>query len=326
MKKVWLTWEKHRRTWEIASSLSGVELFELEFESRRLIRYPVLLIRTALVMARTRPDLVIVQNPSVVLALFMVSIGKIMTRCVVVDSHNEGLKPFSSKYKLLLPLYRFIQRKANLTIVTNNGLAEEVERNGGRPFVLEDKIPEFKATRHMALRGEKNIVFICTFEKDEPYQEVIRSAAMIDPEICLYVTGRYEKAPPEVLRQAPENVVFTGFLSEQDYKSLLFSSDVVMDLTVMEDCLVCGAYEALAVEKPLILSDTASLRKYFRRGAVYTLNRAEDIASAIQSALQGKEKFQRDVRELKEELRKSWTRKMERLEELFNSSLKYWGS
>jgi glycosyltransferase involved in cell wall biosynthesis len=236
----------------------------------------------------------------------MVTIGKILTSQVVVDAHNEGLRPFHSKYNLLLPVYRLIQRRADLTIVSNRNLAREVEKNAGKPFVLQDRIPDFNDLKPVKLRGKHNVVFICTFEKDEPYQEVIRSARLLNQDIFLYITGRFEKAPRRLIEESPENIVFTGYLSDSEYASLLYSCDAIMDLTLMENCLVCGAYESVALGKPLILSNTSALRNYFSSGAVYTENNAECIAPAINEALQRQGELAKEVVELRNRLRGEW--------------------
>jgi glycosyltransferase involved in cell wall biosynthesis len=200
-----------------------------------------------------------------------------------------------------------------LTIVTNENLAHEVKKNGGSPFVLEDKTPVFDSLTRIKLKGKYNLTFICTFEKDEPYQEVIKGASLIDPSICIYVTGEYEKAAYELRKFALPNLVFTGFLSDRDYKNLLFSSDVIMDLTLMRDCLVCGAYEAVALGKPMILSNTEALKAYFSMGAVYTENTAKAIAVAITTALETKDKLQEEVIKLRTQLQRKWQKKLAQL-------------
>ncbi len=313
VKRLWITWEKHRRTSGLVAALPDVKLFQLEFEAHGLIRYPYFFFKTSLILASKRPELLIVQNPSVVLALFASTLGRLFTSHVVIDAHNEGLKPFYSKFNWLLPLYKFIQKRANLTIVTNKALADEVRMNGGMPFILEDKIPEFDAVNHVSLKGIYNLVFICTFEKDEPYQEVIRAAGLIDSSVCIYITGNYQKAPRDIIDKAPSNIIFTGFLSDQEYKNILYSSDIIIDLTSMENCLVCGAYEAVALEKPIIISDTQALLSYFQTGAVYTKNRAEAIAEAIKYAIENKEKLKVEMKILKDRLKSEWTDKFAKL-------------
>ena len=90
-----------------------------------------------------------------------------------------------------------------MTIVTNDQLSKEVSLNGGTPFVLEDRIPQIKPNQRTSLKGKYNVVFVCTFEKDEPYLEIIQAARLIDASVCLYITGRYQKASQDILDQAP---------------------------------------------------------------------------------------------------------------------------
>lgn len=101
--------------------------------------------------------------------------------------------------------------------------------------------------------------------------------------------------------------------------SLLSSCDPVMDLTLMEDCLVCGAYEAVSVGKPLILSDTSALRRHFRKGAVYTLNMAGAIAEAINQVIVYRDRLVREVNSLKDELEPEWRLKLVRLTSLLET-------
>jgi len=310
MHRIWITWEKHRRTIQLASSLPGIKLFQIELEAHRIVRYPRLLLNTAAILIREKPALVIVQNPSVVLSFFLVALSKMSTFKVVVDAHNEGLMPFYPKYNWLLPMYNIIQKWATLTIVTNARLAVRVSSKGGTPFILEDKIPHFNSCNRISLKGRQNAIFVCTFEKDEPYFELIQAASMIDPSVFLYVTGKYEKAPILIIEQAPTNVVFTGLLSDQHYIDLLFSCDVVIDLTLMQDCLVCGAYEAIALGKPIILSDTQALKNYFSKGTVFTENTPEAIAEAIAYALANKKRLSGESALLRAELELSWNKKI----------------
>ena len=250
-----------------------------------------------------------VQNPSIVLSILMVTIGKIGKFSVVVDAHNEGIMPFYSKYHWLLPLYEVIQRWADLTIVTNESLAMIVRKNGGRPFILPDKIPQFENINHIKLKGKSNIVFICTFAKDEPWKEVIQAANLINPSDCIYITGKYQRVSKKIIKESPPNVIFTGFLPDQEYINLLHSCDLVIDLTLMDNCLVCGAYESVALGKPVILSDTKELRAHFKRGAVYCGNNVKEISEAIIYALENLDKLEDEMKDFKEDLMLEWEKR-----------------
>ena len=277
-----------------------------------MVRYPVLLLRTVLTLLRQRPRLVLVQNPSMVLALFMVAVGRVSNIRVVVDAHNEGVAPFSPRLRWLSPLYALVQHWAHRTIVTNEALARIVRANRGRPVVLPDRLPGFERVQSRGLKGRYNFVYICTFAKDEPFREVIGAGRLLDKDTVIYITGRHERAGLGGGRM-PENVVLTGFIPEQAYVDLLFSSNGVIDLTLMQDCLVCGAYEAVALGKPMVLSDTRALRAYFREGAVYTDSTGEGIAHAVRTVIRDEGRLKEEVRRLSRTLREEWKQQHEHL-------------
>src|SRR5205807_6653113 len=140
--------------------------------------------------------------------------------------------------------------------VSNDALKEVVERTGGTAIVLPDKLPALGAAADTVLPVPL-VVFICTYSIDEPYRDVIEAARLVGPRINVLITGdprNFEPDPP-----LPPHVRLTGFLAEPVYEDLLRQADLVIDLTSAENCLVCGAYEAVALEKPLVTSDTRAL-------------------------------------------------------------------
>jgi glycosyltransferase involved in cell wall biosynthesis len=158
-------------------------------------------------------------------------------------------------------------------------------------------------------RKTPRAVFICTFAADEPYAEVVEAGRALGNAVDLAITGNPAKADPAVAANLPPNVKFTGFLPEEDYVRLLAEADVLVDLTLMEDCLVCGGYEAAALGKPIVLSDTAALRGYFRRGAVYAKGDRASLAAGISEALSRRDALGREMAEFRGELAADWARK-----------------
>jgi glycosyltransferase involved in cell wall biosynthesis len=126
----------------------------------------------------------------------------------------------------------------------------------------------------------------------------------------LQITGDYRRVK-HLLPPSPAHL--TGFLPEAEYVELLRTADVIVDLTCMEDCLVCGAYEAVALEKPLVTSDTAALRDYFRLGTVYTKHDCQSLAAAITYALAHRDRLGADMKRLKLDLGRHWTGQNETL-------------
>ena len=67
--------------------------------------------------------------------------------------------------------------------------------------------------------------------------------------------------------------------------------------------MLCGAYEAVAMEKPLITSDWPVLRSYFNRGTLYVDNSPEGIERAVSEVLVRKTQLAFEMKELKRTLR-----------------------
>jgi len=280
----------------------GIPPMALESSLPRLVRHVFNAVRTGRLIRRNRPKILLVQNPSILLTLLSVFLRPIYGYKLVVDAHNAALVPETPLFKKAAFLLAFLQRRADLTIVTNEPLAKTVANNGGRPFVLPDKIPTPNGKGKYSVKGRINIACICTFKPDEPYRELFEAAKDFPEDVCFYVTGDFRRCPSGLVNAAPRNMIFTGFLGDPEYWTLLSSVDLVVDLTSRENCLVCGAYEAVAVKCPMVLSDTAALRKYFSKGAIYTPNKAENISEAIRKGIAMNGSLKQEVASLNDEL------------------------
>lgn len=315
-RRIWITWESQRRNRTLSQALDA-ELFEFDLKLNRVIRYLVALFKTGITFIKERPSLIFAQNPSLLLALFSVNYGKTFGIPVIIDSHNAGLFPSDGRNRWLNKIALYIVKKASLTLVTNNGLKNYVDRIGGTAFVLPDPLPRFDASiqdRPMVLQGRRNILFICSYASDEPYLEVLKAAKELKEGIVIYMTGNSKGE----LGSVPENVILTGFLPEDEYIRLLHAVDVVIDLTTREDCLVCGAYEAVAAEKPQILSDTKALREYFYKGALYVDNTSDGLVEKINDSISQLERLGKETKELKKERLEWWLNRKLLLEKVFN--------
>jgi glycosyltransferase involved in cell wall biosynthesis len=301
---IWITWEIQRRNEELVKSFGKMKLFEFNINASRFKRYLILIVKTLNIIWQERPAVVCVQNPSIVLTVLVLILRRIGNYRVVVDRHTKTnmLNDFMTTIEDIFEKYAL--RKADLTIVTNNELLQRL--TVARGAVLPDKIPDLPLMMPQKLAGYKNVVFICTYAIDEPVEEVIKAADMIDPNIFIYITGRIISVKNELLSNTPSNVVFTDFLPEEEYIRLLCSADVLLDLTTLDSCLVCGAYEAVSLAKPLVTSNTSALRAYFNKGTVYTENKAEDIAEKIQFALENANELIAGMKALKKETGTSW--------------------
>ena len=71
--RVWITWEKHRRSTEL-SKVFDAELICFtalpSFLNVRIFRYFINIVKTSKCLIEKKPKIIFVQNPSIILALF----------------------------------------------------------------------------------------------------------------------------------------------------------------------------------------------------------------------------------------------------------------
>jgi hypothetical protein len=298
-----LTWFGHRRTTELCAGL-GIELLVLDTSRRGVLRYVELFSRTVRELARRRPQALLVQNPSLVLAMCAVLLRPFFRYRLLVDAHNEAVEPVVNPQWWIRWVSHWVLRRSDVTIVTNRQLAAVVTRVGGRPFVLPDRVPTPPDGSQSVASSNFKLVLICTFAADEPVGEVFEAVRNLEVE--LHVTGNHRKLAPALRESMPKNVVLTGFLSEEAYWDLLRAADAVIDLTTMDNCLVCGGYEAIALEKPLLLSGNEASRDLFQDGATYTDNTSADIRRAVDRIMRERPTLAASASQARERMTRTW--------------------
>lgn len=246
------------------------------------------MLKTVIIVWRCRPDILFVQNPSMLLAVFATCFVKPILRIpIVVDRHSNFLL-FDKKQPLLKRIvFNLLSNlsiyNADLTIVTNDFLANHIDISGGRPFVLPDKLPDLKSdsSNERMDGGGMSLLVISSFGKDEPFPEIWKAVELADlSNLKVFVTGDFRKLAVDLVREKPKNVELTGFIPDNEFDQLLMDVDAVMVLTTVEYVLLCGCYEAVSAEKPLITSSTMVLKDLFDE-AIFVEPDFESIAHGI---------------------------------------------
>ena len=291
------------------------------FEYTGWMRYPKSLIRTLFLLINERPKLLFVQNPSMVLAAFVCMYKILISTFVVVDRHTTFLLS-EKRINIGLIIYKFLNnftiKYANITIVTNDYLAQLVDSLYGNSFVLPDKLPIYKYYKTIKLEKGKKILYITSFNNDEPVKEVLMAMSFLkNDNIFMYVSGNYKKLEKNIYNKSPYNVYFTGYLSDDKFISLLHSVDVVMVLTKADYCMLCGCYEAVSANKPLITSNKNVLREYFI-GAKFVDNNPVSISEGIVDVFNSIDLYENRILKLKESIKLSWECKSKILENKFS--------
>lgn len=293
-KIIWLTWEKQIRNRSMTREL-GVPLFEILSDRRRVTRFASCIGRTMALLSREKPAVVICQNPSVVLTLLLLWLRPFFRFKMGIDAHFGGIDS-SNGSEVPQWVLDYCNRAAEFVIVTNESHAHHVRTLGGKAFVCPDPLPDLSEHWDQGVAIPRKVFFICSFDIDEPYLEVFHAAEILTPEgFRFFVSGNYRKRG--ITQNDFRHVELLGFVPETEFYCHLFSSQLVVDLTENDNCLVCGAYEALEAGKPLVLSRKKALEEYFTGGTVFTDNRAAEIAAAVRVAYANKLRLAEESRQ-----------------------------
>ena len=315
--RVWFTWETQRRNKEMAQAFNAAYQ-KLDYsESSRLVRYVQSIFGTISILRWTRPKTVFAQCPSLVLAVLLAAIKPFFAYTLVLDTHNIIV----DKEYLSNPLVRFLVtfafKKSAFVIVSNEGLFHSVETLGGNPVVLPDKIPTLSDSslpERFASMSSPITVLIASYASDEPIGLVLEAFKSSNSPGTLFVTGKKSRAG-KLLRFSSDRVVFTDFLEYQEFDGLIREADLVIDVTVLDNCLVCGAYEALAAGVPMLLSDNQASRSWFNSGCLFADNDINAYQKAMSEFFGNIEHFREGIKELQLTFPARWNEAFEAIEQ-----------
>jgi len=271
------------------------------------IKYVLQAVHTLALLIRERPCLVFVQDPPIFASLF-VYIYSMLTFSharFIVDAHTGALahpwwKPFRG-------LQKYIYRRA-LTVITTNQARTDLVRNwGANSIVLADPPARLPSGEAAQLGQSFNILLVNTFSRDEPLPAALEAVENMSG-VHLYVTGDVNKADPALIKMAPENVTFTGFLPDDDYLKLMRGVQAVMILTDQDFTMQSGAIEATSLGKPMIMSDLSFLREYFNKGVVYVDNSSQAIQQGILKMQKARDGLEEEILLLQREHRLKWAK------------------
>lgn len=302
---VWLTWETQPRNRSMAREL-GLPLHEFDFPGSRVRRQLRALGATLRLLVTARPSVVFAPNPSLVLTYLLLACRAPFGFRLVTDAHYGGVVSVTGS-RLVQRLLDVANARADVVIVTTRAHADRVRRAGGRPFICPDPLPRIgdSPSRPAGMNGaEKSVLFVCSFDLDEPFPAVFEAAAALARHgFTLFASGRYSRAG--LTAETVPHAVLLGFVDRPTYDAYLRHVDVVLDLTTCEDCLVCGAYEAMAAGKPCVLSRTAALTDLFTHGTVFSSHDPDAIVNAVLSAYERRDVLGAQIAEWRERHRES---------------------
>lgn len=309
-KAIWISWEEHRRSKELADAFSA-NLYEVLVPGGRLKRYLLSLIKTTLIIISEKPKVVFAQAPSTVLCYYCCILKFFLRYKLVIDAHNSVPNQIKSGNPILFFINTQTLKLSDFVIVTNTALFPELEKHGGSMLCLPDRPPTINTS--VTERGE-HYVLIASYQPDEPVEEVLQAFSLTGQNRKIFVTGRKPKNRPELDKfKANEQINFTGFLPEEDYEELIASARLLIDLTTDDYILVCGGYEAIAVGVPSIVSDTDVSKEVFAKGFLYARPEAESIKFCIEEFETHSELYNSEIKTYASEYQDIWQKQFERL-------------
>ncbi len=242
------------------------------------LAYPIAALQTAWFLARRRPRAIIVAVPPIIAPLVVLPIAAVLRASLALDVHSGAM--LDRRWRWSVGILKQMNRRATTAIVTLPSLAVDLAAPRGRVIVVPDPLPALSAQTEPAPddRDSPLVVAVCGWGDDEPIDALV--AAARGESWNLTLTGRARRA-----LDLPPNVSLSGFLSTDNYVSLVSGADAVVVLTTREDTLLSGAWEALALGRPLIVSDTKALRQTFGDGVTYVAPHAGAITDAVQRTL-----------------------------------------
>lgn len=279
--KVWITWERQPRNRSMAK-LFNADYKQILSSRKRFLRY-FHCIKETVKTLKSGYRTVFVQNPSIVLSATAVIAKPVFGYKLIIDAHNAGVRPKEGKYPLLQWLNLSILRASDCVIVTNEPLKHYLSDKNIVSAVVSDPLPDLVQPKKP---DYSNFVFIvCSWAEDEPISVYIE-VAKTRSDLNFVFSGNYRKYfSDEDIKNLPQNIILAGFVDEDEYVGLLHEARAIVDLTEREDCLVCGAYEAISVSQKVILSDTRVNRELFGNAAFYTKNNSDALNICIDEAL-----------------------------------------
>ena len=278
------------------------------------LKYGPQFVATLRQLYRVKPEVVFVMDPPVF------SVAAVFAYCrprgipFLMDCHSGVFN--SPKWRWALPLQRYFGRRAAGVIVTNPVHLQEVASWPAKGVIVGDPPPLLPTGVAKPSGAAAPWIFVIgVFGRDEEVGKVLEAAARL-PGVGFRISGDTRRAQQAWIDHHPDNVTFTGFLSNDDFWSHVREASAILTLTTREDTILRGGWEAMFVEQPLITSNTAALRRYFGKATVFVDHDPAAIAAGVEYALSHLEELRLQAKALREEKYAVWCQERKELERL----------
>lgn len=330
-KIIFISWSSHHSHTQQLGDALGANIYYVNnlINSRGLIWRLFFLIdyiskgfRTLIIILKENPEVVFVQNPPSFAIIVVVLISFIKRIKVVSDTHNGAFEePWFS-----VPLHKWALKKANLVIVHNQQLFNELKNKADLKSVhfkvLNSRITDFSSVKK-EIQPEKYFLIISTFHGDEPMDRLLEGIRLFNSEyegnIKFKVTGNYKKKPLLYSEYSKDkNIEFLGFVDQIKYNYLLVNAFGVISLSTRDKVQQFSLMEAIGAEVPFISTDNMTNKALFGEKMILTKNEPTCISKSIIKFLKINDILSNDVKLIKRELSDKWKSDFKSIKSLLN--------
>lgn len=281
-----VAWKKLSTRSELLSKALNADLWFFKDK----IPYIRASVKTLFKALQAKPDVILIQLPQGPLLLEAYLLKKMLGCKIIADIHTGFIMNTSWKGLLLNTPFVKLLPTADIIVAHNETQLALI------PTKIKNKTIVVFDPWHLIVKQntknwspqEKYIVFPASFASDEPLEEIISSINQYDLDVKIYVTGNW-KRKPEIKRYSSRRIIFTGYLSNEEFSNLLTKATAIVTGTKREYTALMSGWEAVAYTKPLAVTATSTLRKLFEGYAVfYDWKKPESIVQAIKKVLETK--------------------------------------
>ncbi len=307
-KGIFISWAPYATRSDSIAAQLGIKSEKIHYLAFKVpmiapIKYLLMAARTLCLLIRIRPSYIMVMNPPI-FAVFTCYLHARLHRIpMIIDTHHGAFT--ERRWLLFTWLHRHLARKARVNIVTSERFGD-ILANWKADYMVIPVVPYLiLGIGHLVKQERFSLAVVSSFSYDEPLPDILKAAAAL-PEIKFYVTGDNRKASKNIIDEAPQNVVFTGFLPWEDYIRLLAEVHGVLCLTTELDTMQNGAAEAVTIGTPVITTDSPLMRKIFGDQAVLVKNNSESIIEGILRLKDNLNRYQGEISELRDKWKHDW--------------------
>lgn len=305
-----------KRGKDLANSLDAVYLLS-SIDSKqykgfysKIIPYFKVIFKDFKKLLHLKPDCLIYEHSGLIQqSIVIVLFNLFFKRYLVIDCHTNVYQP-SVKLRKIISYFSNKSIDISQLLIVHNEETLKLKDLHENMIVVESKVPSIETNKKSDKFSKKKIVFITRFHDDEPILEMLDTCKLFTDDYQFYFTGNYENKLNISDIKNHNNVILTGFISDKDYHELLSTCDVIVALTTRDFTLLYSGREAIAVQKPLVISDNDTCRNYFTKGSVFVENNAVSIKMGIINALENKNTLINDMSELNIEKEDLWNRRI----------------